>query len=158
MDRVDMEVIYGNDLERRFAGIIGATRAASKKSFGADMAMVWYGGDQHDGLWESRSRTSLYHARLRGADPVCAEHGIMDYHALGKWFDENHPDVVRFRKALGEFAAWAKKLRAQKGCQLQRLPRFRVVLMDLLVVGRRIACHVLASFVLYLRIYFCIMV
>ena len=108
MDRIDVEVIYGNDLERRFAGVVGATRAASKKSFGADMAMVWYGGSQHDGLWESRWRTSLYHAWLRGADPVYAEHGIMDYHALGKRYERNHPDVVRFRKVLGEFAAWSK--------------------------------------------------
>ena len=109
MDRIDVEVIYGNDLERRFAGVVGATRAFGRKSFGADMAMVWYGGSQHDGLWESRWRTSLYHAWLRGADPVYAEHGIMDYHALGKQYGKNHPDVVRFRKTLGDFAAWAKR-------------------------------------------------
>ena len=109
IDRVDVEVIYGNDLERRFAGVVGATRTAGKRSFGADMAMVWYGGSQHDGLWESRWRTSLYHAWLRGADPVYAEHGVMDYNALGKNFGRNHPNVVRFRKTLGEFADWAKK-------------------------------------------------
>lgn len=115
MDRVDVEVIYGNDLERRFAGTLGAARAYGIKSFGADMAMVWYGGNQHDGLWESRWRTSLYHAWLRGADPVYAEHGIMDYHALGKRFEQNHPDVVRFRKVLAEFAAWAKKQQRAEG-------------------------------------------
>lgn len=108
IDRVDVEVIYGNDLERRFAGVAGATRAFGRKSYGADMAMVWYGGGQHDGLWESRWRTSLYHAWLRGADPVYAEHGVMDYRGMGKRYDKSHPDVVRFRKVLGEFAAWSK--------------------------------------------------
>lgn len=115
LDRVDVEVIYGNDLERRFSGTVGAVRAAGKKSFGADMAMVWYGGNQHDGLWESRWRTSLYHAWLRGADPVYAEHGVMDYHALGKLYGTAHPDVKRFRKVLGEFAAWAKKQQRAEG-------------------------------------------
>jgi peptidoglycan/xylan/chitin deacetylase (PgdA/CDA1 family) len=109
IDRVDVEVIYGNDLERRFAGIVGATRAFGRSAYGADMAMVWYGGNQHDALWESRWRTSLYHAWLRGADPVYAEHGIMDYRGLGKRYDVSHPDVARFRRVLGEFAAWAKR-------------------------------------------------
>lgn len=115
IDRVDAEVIYGNDLERRLSGIVGAVRSTGKTSFGADMAMVWYGGNQHDGLWESRWRTSLYHAWLRGADPVFAEHGIMDYRALGKDYGTSHPDVARFRKVLADFAVWARRQPRQEG-------------------------------------------
>ena len=118
IDRVDVEVIYGNDLERRFAGTVGAVRAFGRPGFGADMAMVWYGGGQHDALWESRWRTSLYHAWLRGADPVYAEHGVMDYRGMGKSYDASHPDVKRFRKVLGEFAAWAKKQPRAEGLPL----------------------------------------
>lgn len=108
IDRVDLEVIYGEDLERRYAGTLGAVRAFGQPTFGVDMAMVWYGGNQHDALWEARWRNSLFHAFIRGANPIYAEHGLMNYQALGKDYDENHPDVRRFRKAVGELARWAK--------------------------------------------------
>ena len=108
IDRVDLEVIYGEDLERRYAGTLGAVRAYGQRTFGVDMAMVWYGGNQHDTLWEARWRNSLFHAFIRGANPIYTEHGLMNYQALGKDYDERHPDVVRFRKAVGELARWAK--------------------------------------------------
>ena len=97
------------------AGVAGATRSAGKETFGADMAMVWYGGSQHDGLWESRYRTSLYHAWLRGADPVYAEHGIMDYHALGKRYGKNHPDVVSQIRVPSFFFSMAY-MRSESNC------------------------------------------
>lgn len=118
IDRIDLEVIYGDDLERRYAGILGATRAFGKSSYGADMAMVWYGGNQHDGMWGSRWRTSLFHAFLRGANPIYAEHGLMNYEALGKKYDENHPEVKRFRAAVGEIAAWSKSHPRPEGLPL----------------------------------------
>lgn len=108
IDRIDFEVVYGDDLERRYAAVVGATRAFGKTSFGVDMAMVWYGGNQHDRLWETRWLTSLYHAYLRGADPIYAEHGLMNYQALGKDYGTDHPDVKRFRRCVAKFAAWAK--------------------------------------------------
>lgn len=108
IDRVDLEVIYGEDLERRYAGVVGAVKAYGQAAFGVDMAMVWYGGNQHDALWETRWRTSLFHAFIRGANPIYAEHGLMNYQALGKNYDENHPDVLRFRRAVGDLARWAK--------------------------------------------------
>ena len=36
---------------------------------------------------------SLFHAFLRGADPVYAEHGVMDYKALGKHYGTEHPQI-----------------------------------------------------------------
>ena len=107
IDRADLEVTYTSELERSYSAVKGASLAFGKKHFGVDMAMVWYGGNQHDYLWEKRWRTSLFHAFIRGADPIYAEHGIMDYRALGKNYDENHPEVARFRSVLGEFAEFA---------------------------------------------------
>lgn len=107
IDRVDLEVTYTSELEKGYSAVKGASLAFGKKHFGVDMAMVWYGGNQHDYLWEKRWRTSLLHAFIRGADPIYAEHGIMDYHALGKNYEENHPDVKRFRAVLGEIAEFA---------------------------------------------------
>ena len=107
IDRVDLEVIYTPELERGFSAVKGASIAFGKKFFGVDMAMVWYGGNQHDELWEKRWKTSLFHAFLRGADPIYAEHGLMDYKALGKNFNTDHPEVKRFRKAVAEIAGYA---------------------------------------------------
>lgn len=118
IDRIDLEVIYGDDLERRYAGVVGATRAFGKTTYGVDMAMVWYGGNQHDALWGSRWRTSLFHSFLRGANPIYAEHGLMNYQALGKDYDEHHPQVKRFRAAVGEIAAWAKNHPRPEGLPL----------------------------------------
>ena len=108
IDRIDLEVVYNDDLERRYASVVGATKAVGKSVFGVDMAMVWYGGNQHDRLWESRWRTSLFHAFIRGANPIYAEHGLMNYQALGKDYDTDHPEVRRFRRCVGEVAAYAK--------------------------------------------------
>lgn len=105
IDRVDLEVTYDRDNELFFSAAKGAARAYGKDTFGVDMAMVWYGGDsQHDELWFQRWRTSLYHAFIRGADPIYAEHGLMDYQALGKSRATHDPEVVRFREILGEVA------------------------------------------------------
>ena len=121
MDDIHLEVTYGPDLERRYATTLGAVAAFGRAGFGADMAMIWYGGNQRDGLWNGRWRTSLYHAWLRGADPIYAEHGVMDYHALGLKLGTEHPDVKRFRRTLAEFAAWEREHPRAKG-----LPRAAV--------------------------------
>ncbi len=109
IDRVDLEVIYTSELERGYSAVKGASLAFGKQHFGVDMAMVWYGGNQHDELWAKRWRTSLFHAFLRGADPVYAEHGVMDYKALGKDYGTEHPQVKRFRSILAEVADYAEK-------------------------------------------------
>lgn len=107
--RVDLEVIYTQEMERGYAAIKGASRAFNRPAFGVDMAMVWYGGNQHDRLWEKRWRTSLFHAFIRGANPIYAEHGLMDYKALGKDYPTHHPRVQRFRQILGELATYAQE-------------------------------------------------
>lgn len=107
IDRVDVEMVYGEETERRYAAALGATKAFGKDRFGIDNAMLWYGGEQQDELWFKRFRTSWYHAWLRGANPIYAEHGIMDYNAYGKKLDADDPLVRRFRSELGDFARWA---------------------------------------------------
>lgn len=108
IDRVDLEVTYNRFTELGYAATRGATRAHGKPRFGTDMAMVWYGGNQHDPLWRHRWKVSLYHAFLRGADPIYAEHGVMDYKARGKTCETDSPEVRMFRKELAEFAAFCK--------------------------------------------------
>lgn len=108
IDRVDFEVCYTGELELNYSAVKGASLAFGKKHFGVDMAMVWYGGNQHDDLWFHRWRNSLFHAFLRGADPVYAEHGVMDYKALGKDFPTEHEQVKKFRSALTDLTAFAK--------------------------------------------------
>lgn len=66
IDRVDLEVTYDRFNELYFSAIKGAAMCYQKKTFGADMAMVWYGGNEHDCLWRHRWKTSLYHAFIRG--------------------------------------------------------------------------------------------
>jgi hypothetical protein len=109
IDRVDLEVTYNPNNEFFYSAVKGATEAFDKNRFGVDMAMVWYGGNQHDELWFKRWKISLLHAFIRGSDPIYAEHGLMDYKALGKDFDSNHPKVKKFREAVGELAEIAKK-------------------------------------------------
>ena len=108
IDRVDMEVTYNPNNEFFFSAVKGATEAFGKDKFGVDMAMVWYGGNQHDELWFKRWKNSLFHAFIRGADPIYAEHGLMDYKALGKDYNSNHPKVKKFRDAIGDLAELAK--------------------------------------------------
>lgn len=109
MDRVDLEVIYDRFTEFSYSAIKGAAIAYDKMRFGVDLAMVWYGGNSHDELWFKRWQTSLYHAFIRGADPIYAEHGLMDYKALGKELGTNAPEVQTFRAKLGNFAAFAAR-------------------------------------------------
>ncbi len=104
IDRVDLEVTYSPDNEFFYSAVKGAAEAFGKARFGVDMAMVWYGGNQHDELWFKRWKTSLFHAFIRGADPIYAEHGLMDYKALGKDFDLSHPKVKEFRDSLKTLA------------------------------------------------------
>lgn len=109
IDRVDLEVTYDRFNEMYMSATKGACLAYDKKCFGTDMAMVWYGGNEHNELWRQRWKTSLYHAFIRGADPIYAEHGLMDYRALGKKLDTEAAEVKMFRKELAEFADFAKK-------------------------------------------------
>lgn len=104
IDRVDLEVTYNRFTEIGYAATRGAARACGKEGFGVDMAMVWYGGNQHDELWRHRWKLSLYHAFLRGADPVYAEHGVMDYKARGKSCETDDCEVTMFRRELAGFA------------------------------------------------------
>jgi len=107
-DRVDLEVIYSHELERAFAGVKTASEAFGRKAFGADMAMTWYGGMQADRLWETRWRTSLYHAYLRGADPIYNEHGLMGITPHGRKYDVDHPVTRLYRKVLADFTTWCR--------------------------------------------------
>ena len=107
-DRVDLEVVYSDELERAYAGTKTASEVFGRKSFGADMAMDWYGGMQSDALWEARWRTSLYHAYLRGADPIYNEHGLMSLMCHGRKFGHDDPVTRRYRKVLADFTAWCK--------------------------------------------------
>lgn len=106
-DRVDLEVTYDRFTEFYYSATKGSTIAYGKDRFGVDMAMVWYGGNSHDKLWFKRWRTSLFHAFIRGADPIYTEHGLMDYKALGKNLDSEAEEVKEFRKSVGELAQLA---------------------------------------------------
>jgi hypothetical protein len=108
IDRVDLEVTYNPNNEFFYSAVKGATQAFDKERFGVDMAMVWYGGNQHDDLWFKRWKNSLLHAFIRGADPIYAEHGLMDYKALGKKYDTDHPKVKQFRDVVGYLARLAQ--------------------------------------------------
>jgi len=107
-DRVDLEVVYSDELERAYAGTKTAAEVFGRKRFGTDMAMDWYGGMQSDALWEARWRTSLFHAYIRGADPIYNEHGLMSLMCHGRKYEHDHPVTVRYRKALSDFTAWCK--------------------------------------------------
>ena len=108
-DRVDLEVIYSDELERAYAGAKTAAEAFGRRSFGTDMAMDWYGGMQSDGLWEARWRTSLYHAYMRGADPIYNEHGLMSLMCHGRKFEHDDPVTRRYRKVLADFTTWCRE-------------------------------------------------
>lgn len=108
-DRVDLEVIYSDELERAYAGVKTATEAFGRPRFGADMAIEWYGGMWTDGLWKARWRNSLYHAYLRGADPIYLEHGISSFGNHGRQLGTDHPLMREFRKTLSDFTAWTKE-------------------------------------------------
>ncbi len=109
VNKVCLEMTY-QDAEMLYAGGKGATKAFHAPNFGVDMATLWYGGNRHDELWYTRWRTSLYHAFIRGADPIYAEHGINGYeNVLGDSRTSEDPVVKRFRAVLAEFAAFAEK-------------------------------------------------
>ena len=107
-DRVDLEVVYSDELERAYAGTKTASEVFGRKRFGTDMAMDWYGGMQSDALWEARWRTSLFHAYIRGADPIYNEHGLMSLMCHERKYEHDHPVTVRYRRALSDFTAWCK--------------------------------------------------
>ena len=109
IDRVDLEVTYNRFTELGYAATRGAARAYGRERFGTDMAMVWYGGNQHDPLWRHRWKVSLYQAFLRGADPIYAEHGVMDYEAHGKSRAADDPEVRMFRRELAAFADFCRR-------------------------------------------------
>ena len=110
IERVDAEMIYSKDSEILYAGVKGASRAFGASSFGVDLATFWYGGNVHDELWFTRWRTSLYHAFLRGADPVWSEVGFLGYRGLlGANAEADSPEIIRFRKIFAEFAAFFKE-------------------------------------------------
>ncbi len=124
IDRVDLEVTYNRFTEVGYAATRGATRAYEKERFGVDMAMVWYGGNQHDALWLHRWKVSLYHAFLRGADPIYAEHGLMDYKARGKSCKTDDPEVKIFRDELAGFADFCRRHPRPEGFPKTRLAVF----------------------------------
>ena len=107
-DRVDLEVVYSDELERAYAGVKTASEVFGRRRFGTDMAMDWYGGMQDDALWEARWRTSLYHAYVRGADPIYNEHGLMGLTGHGREYGVDHPVSRRYRKVLSDFTSWCK--------------------------------------------------
>lgn len=107
-DEVDLEVIYGPDQERCYAGVKTAAETYGKP-FGVDMAMAWYGGVQHDALWNSRWRVSLKHAFMRGANPIYLEHGLMEFRAQGLDCGIDHPYSKEMREGLGEIARLARE-------------------------------------------------
>jgi hypothetical protein len=120
-DRVDLEMTYDRLTEFYYSATKGATIAYDKKRFGVDLAMVWYGGNHHDELWFKRWKTSLYHAFIRGADPIYAEHGLMDYKALGKDLDTDAPEVKRFRAELAGLERFAKNNLRPNGFPLAKM-------------------------------------
>lgn len=117
-DRTDHEVVYNAETELSYSAHKGAVLTFGGDRFGVDMAMVWYGGNQHDALWFRRWRTSLFHAYLRGADPIYTEHGLMDYKALGKNLGTGAAEVKRFRKAVAELVKFARHNKRPAGLPL----------------------------------------
>ena len=108
-DEVDLEVIYGPDQERCYAGVKTAAEVFGRGRFGVDMAMAWYGGVQHDALWDSRWRVSLKHAFMRGADPIYLEHGLLYFEDQGLMCDAGHPYTKAMRAGLAEIARYARE-------------------------------------------------
>ena len=110
LDRVDVELIFDGEYEKRYADVVGACKAFDVPGFGTDHAVTWYGGDDLGDVWYNRTRLSLYHAYLRGSSPTWLEGPILKYNGYDKrkWTGD-HPHLVRYRKILGDYAAWLKK-------------------------------------------------
>ena len=108
-DEVDLEVIYGPDQERCYAGVKTAAEVFGRGKFGVDMAMAWYGGVQHDALWDSRWRVSLKHAFMRGANPIYLEHGLLFFENQGLMCGAEHPYTKAMRAGLAEIAHYARE-------------------------------------------------
>ena len=108
-DEVDLEVIYGPDQERCYAGVKTAAEVFGSGRFGVDMAMAWYGGVQHDALWNSRWLVSLKHAFMRGANPIYLEHGLLDFKSHGLSCGPDHPYTRAMRSGLAEIARYARE-------------------------------------------------
>lgn len=121
IDRVDLEMTYHRQSEWLYAATKGAALAYGRPTFGVDLAMVWYGGNQHGPLWFQRWKTSLYHAFIRGAGPIYAEHGLMNYKALGKDLPTSAPDVQHFRRTLADFVTFTRRHARPTGLPLARI-------------------------------------
>ena len=117
-DEVDLEVIYGPDQERCYAGVKTAAEVFGGGRFGVDMAMAWYGGVQHDALWDARWRTSLKHAFMRGANPIYLEHGLLCFEDQGLKCGKDHPYTRAMRAGLAEIAGYARENPRPEGLPL----------------------------------------
>jgi fused signal recognition particle receptor len=76
MDGAAIEMFPGN-CDRMYPAVRGASRAYGRETFGADVAMVWYGGVEKDELWFKRWQMSLYYAYLAGTDWI-TEYDLID--------------------------------------------------------------------------------
>lgn len=108
-DEVDLEVIYGPDQERCYAGVKTAAETFGRGRFGVDMAMAWYGGVQHDALWDARWRVSLKHAFMRGANPIYLEHGLLNFEDQGLMCGPDHPYTRSMRAGLAEISRYSRE-------------------------------------------------
>ena len=125
VDRVDLELIYDKEYEKRYAEVVGACKTFGVSGFGTDHANTWYGGDDLGDLWYNRCRLSLYHAYMRGSSPTWLEGPVLKYGGYDKrGWTGNHPHLVRYRKILADYAAWLKKHPRPEG-----LPRAAVAFM-----------------------------
>lgn len=130
-DEVDLEVIYGPDQERSYAGVKTAAEIFGNGRFGVDMAVAWYGGVQHDALWDSRWLVSLKHAFMRGANPIYLEHGLLRFKSHGLSCGYDHPYTLAMRSGIAEIARYARENPRPDG-----LPRAAVAVIQ----GRNDGC------------------
>lgn len=107
VDSVAIEVFPG-DCELMFPAVRGASRGYGKDRFGADIAMVWYGGLDKDELWFKRWKISLLYSYLAGTDWIVSETGIFGINGIfGKTHEIDSPECQRYRQILQDFYAYA---------------------------------------------------
>ena len=108
MDGAAIEMFPGN-CDRMYPAVRGASRAYGRETFGADVAMVWYGGVEKDELWFKRWQMSLYYAYLAGTDWIISETGEFGMaSAFGQKHDIDGPVCTRFRKIMQNFYRYAQ--------------------------------------------------
>jgi hypothetical protein len=90
------------------AAFRGACRAYGKETFGAHVAMGWYGGISLDEMWQKRWKNSLYVNFIFGADAVYPETGHLTYHHMGKNVILDSPEMLESRRILREFNQFAQ--------------------------------------------------